>query len=211
MFSEIVGGLNHSDMIYAIYDLEISKAIPPDNAADRLPDIQYCGGWTDFEGMGISVAAICYLDTEDWSISQPQAYTEMSDFLGMIDALPNTVEVGGFDSRDFDDKLIRTLGHPLLSDFDILLMTIEAAGLKGKYWEQENPPSYKLADIAMANGYGKTLTGEQAPIEWQRGNKQLLIDYCKNNVCSAAETLKRLMRGALIDPNTGNILVYRRA
>lgn len=196
-------------MIYAIYDLEIIKAIPPDNAADRLPDIEYCEGWRDFANMGISVAAICYLDTRDWSISQPQAYTEMSDFLDAIDALPNTAEVGGFNSRAFDDKLIRTLDHPLVSDFDILLMTIEAAGLKNKkYWEQENPPSYKLADIAKANGYQKTLTGEQAPIEWQRGDKQLVIDYCKNDVLIEAETLKRLLAGTLIDPNTGSILVY---
>ena len=62
--------------------------------------------------------------------------------------------------------------------------------------------------IAEKNGYHKTLTGELAPIEWQRGNQQLVIDYCKNDVLIEAETLKRLLNGTLIDPNDGQLLQY---
>lgn len=212
-------------MIYAIYDLEIIKAIPPKNDADRLPDIEYCEGWEDYANLGISVGAICYLDTDTWKISEPVAYLfdrafniENPDPVNLKEYARYTAQTfigeisqhqyGGFNSKNFDDKLLSAvfqMPDSVRSHFDVLEMVIEAAGMTGqKYWDMGR--SYKLADIAKANGYQKTLTGEQAPIEWQRGNQQIVIDYCKNDARIEAETLKRLLQGTLIDPNTGEIL-----
>lgn len=217
-------------MIYAIYDLEIAKAIPPKNEADRIDGIDYCAGWTDYANMGISVGAVCTLDTDTWEISEPAAYLfdrafnvqnpspeslkEYARYTAqtMIADQLSVSRYGGFNSKKFDDLLlseVHQIPDSVRSHFDILEMILEAAGLKDvKYWELDPPRSYSLAKIAEANGYQKTLTGEQAPIEWQRGNHKLVTDYCKNDVVIEAETLKRLLQGTLIDPNTGNQLLY---
>jgi hypothetical protein len=133
-------------MIYGIYDLEIAKAIPPKVDADRLPGIEYCGGWTDYANMGVACWALCFLDTEDWSISEP---------------------IGGTSINRFGEPGERFLAHELIS-----------CGLSS------------------------------IPIEWQRGNKEVVIDYCKNDVRIEAMTLQRLLQGTLMDPNTGNSLLY---
>jgi hypothetical protein len=197
---------------YLIYDLEIIKAIPP--KGDRLEGVEYCGGWTDYEGMGISVGATCLLTTigaseGDWVISEPRSFTGLVDLGGHLQAhlLTPGLPIGGFNSRKFDDKLLSANGIDLTSGFDILDMVLEAAGWKGRaYWN--NGFKYNLATIATANGYEKTLSGEEAPIEWQKGNKEKVIKYCENDVRIEAETLKRLLLGTLIDPNTKQLLKH---
>jgi hypothetical protein len=89
-----------------IFDAEIIKAIPPKNPTDRLDNIQYCDGWTDYANIG----------------------------------------------------MIKT-GH-----------------------------------------------GELAPIMWQRGDEQGVVDYCENDAKIEAGVAKLLLNGELIDPNTGNLL-----
>jgi hypothetical protein len=206
-------------MIYGIYDLEIAKAIPPKADTDRLPGIEYCGGWADYANMGIACWALCFLDTEDWNISEPIGGTAINQFgepggrflaHELISCGLSSIPIGGFNSKKFDDQLLEEFGFSAnTSDFDILEMVLEAAGMAEiKYWELEPKRSYSLAQIANANGYQKTLSGEQAPIEWQRGNKEVVIDYCKNDVRIAAMTLQRLLQETLMDPNTGNLLLY---
>jgi hypothetical protein len=56
-------------MIYGVFDLEIIKAIPPKDAADRLDGIEYCNGWTDYQGMGISVGSLSFYDSDTGEIS----------------------------------------------------------------------------------------------------------------------------------------------
>jgi hypothetical protein len=216
-------------MIYAIYDLEIIKAIPPKNEADRLLDIEYCDGWTDYKKMGISVGAYCLLDTETWETSEPTAYLFDRAFNCTDTPTPESLkemarytaqelvgeisqyQYGGFNSKKFDDNLLSEvlqIPDSVRSNFDILEMVINAAGdTDVAYWDEGR--SYSLAKIAQANGYQKTLSGELAPIEWQRANHQLVIDYCKNDALIEAETLKRLLQGSLIDPNTGKTLRHR--
>lgn len=196
-------------MKFAIYDLEIQRAIPPKNADDRLPDIDYCDGWHDIDNMGIACWSLCLLDSETWDISNPISGTDPEGLMEELCLIHGTATVGGFNSRNFDDLLMQAHGHRIVSDFDILEMVLESAGIKNiAYWEMEPKRSYILASIAKGNGYEKTLTGEQAPIEWQRGNKRLVLDYCENDVRIEAETLKRLLLGELIDPNTGDKLLY---
>jgi hypothetical protein len=66
--------------------------------------------------------------------------------------------------------------------------------------------SYKLDAIAKANGMAKTGTGELAPIMWQRGQKQEVIDYCLNDVRVTTAILELGLAGELADPNTGKKL-----
>jgi hypothetical protein len=209
-------------MIFAIYDLEIAKAIPPRNSTERLPNIQYCEGWDDFDNMGIACWAYCLLNSSTWEISEPVAGTEISsfpenegerifadEFVGLNMSIPN-LWIGGFNSKKFDDKLLEKHGfREGFSHFDILEEIVDAAGLKNiEYWNLDPKRSYSLAAIAEKNGCRKTLSGELAPIEWQRGNHQLVIDYCKNDVQVEAKMLRLLLQGELIDPNDCNKLVW---
>ena len=199
---------------YLIYDLEIIKGIAPKDDADRIPGIEYCSGWTDYRNMGISVWAQCYMDlskpSEEWEI---RSGTDLQEFknsfeefsLRLISPLP----VGGFNTLKFDDKLMFANDFAIESDFDIFQMVLDAADMQDvAYWKLEPRRVYNLAAITAANDLVKTLSGEQAPIEWQRGNKQLVIDYCRNDVRIEALTLKLLLEGELIDPNTGEKLHY---
>jgi hypothetical protein len=59
---------------YAIFDLEIIKAIPPKDEADRIPGIEYCAGWKDFENMGISCISFCELVIEGTQVLGTDPY-----------------------------------------------------------------------------------------------------------------------------------------
>lgn len=207
---------------YAIFDLEIIKAIPPKDEADRIPGIKYCEGWRDFENMGISVISFCELIINDGQYSTDSYCWEWGNEPGDIyenkrDHVSFTInylrdegfKIGGFNSKKFDDQLLQANGLDFTSDFDILEWTIAAANLEGvKYWEMERKRSYSLDSITKANGAVKTGKGDLAPIWWQQGEKQRVIDYCKNDSEIEAEVLRLLMCGKLIDPNTGEMLRY---
>lgn len=199
---------------YAIFDLEIIKAIPPRDPADRIPGIEYCEGWRDFKNMEISVISFCELVLQGDRILENEAYCWEWD-LGYkakenIDLLrEDGYLIGGFNSRKFDDHLLTANGLDFTSDFDILEWTIAAANLENvKYWEMEPKRSYSLDAITKANGAVKTGKGDLAPIWWQQGEKQRVIDYCRNDSQIEAEMLRLLMAGKLIDPNTGEMLRY---
>lgn len=194
--------------MYCIYDLEIIQAIPPKDEADRIEGIQYCAGWSDFKNMGISVGAICYLSdlNGEYEVSHPIGFTDIEDLIYETD----TTEIdglhykfGGFNSKKFDDSLMKANGFNVSSDFDILEMVLQAAGMENiKYWEMEPKRSYSLDRITRANGMEKTGRGDLAPILWQQGKKREVLDYCKNDALIEAKVLKLLLNGELIDPNT---------
>lgn len=198
-------------MIFAIYDLEILKAIPPKEDSERIPGIQYCEGWGDFAGMGVSCWARCFFDSASEAIFGVQSGTAPKALIAALDKadieLGGGISLGGFNSRKFDDRLMAAQGLECRSDFDILDLVLAAAGVeKIAYWEMQPKRSYALERLAKANGYEKTLSGELAPIEWQKGREDIVLAYCQNDVLIEAETLRRLMQGTLIDPNTDQIL-----
>lgn len=196
---------------YLIYDLEIIKAIPPKDEGDRLDGIEYCGGWTDYKNMGISVGATCLLTRIGgvWQVRPPRSFVDLAELKNHLTAHQITpgCAIGGFNSRKFDDNLLAANGILIKSDFDLLDMVLEAAGWLGKaYWSKGL--KYNFASIGEANGIEKTLSGEKAPIEWQKGNSQTVIDYCINDARIEAEALKRLLLGTLLDPNTNQPLTH---
>lgn len=190
-----------------IYDLEICNAIPPKNYVDRLPDIKYCGGWGDFENMGISAISWCMLDADslqsiEGHVSEWSSLT-IREFEDRI--YHPAVKIGGFNSRKFDDRLLEAHGVKAISDFDILDLVLEAAGVHGtSYWNQGL--RYNLASIAQANGVEKIGTGENAPILYQKGKISELLLYCLHDSTIESAILKLLLQGKLIDPNTGLVL-----
>jgi hypothetical protein len=185
-----------------IYDIEIIKAIPN---GERIDGIEYCGGWRDFEGMGISVIGYQYNH-------EPINYvSSAAGFLDLLVTLDDTeYSLVGFNSRSFDDKLLAANGlEGVTTHYDLLEEVRIAAGFQSHFQSVPKGYSYKLDAIAQANGMAKTGHGALAPVLWQQGKQQDVIDYCKTDIAITSAMLDLGLAGELIDPNTGNKLLLR--
>jgi hypothetical protein len=193
-----------------VYDLEIIKAIP---SGDRIPGIEYCGGWTDYAGMGISVLSyvVLELDQNGFIGEIPEPDYVLGDSFGRIaqKTFPLTDHVVGFNSLNFDDKVTSACGRGITTTYD-LVEEIRLAASNGR--SRKRTPkgfSYKLGFIGENNGVLKTEDGAMAPILWQRGERQRVIDYCRQDVFATARLLQLGLSGRLLDPNTGQYLKLR--
>ncbi len=105
---------------YAIYDLEIKNIIP--NKSYRDSSLQYCNGWNDFEGMGISCGGVSYSDNHE-------IYTDpLLLYKRLIELQNKGVYVGGFNNFRFDDKLLSATVNNFESDFDLLRIIKDRVG-----------------------------------------------------------------------------------
>jgi hypothetical protein len=190
-----------------VYDLKIALAIPPENAADRIPELEYCNGWDDFANMGISCVAWVLLDAK--LLQTQELYCShwagnIAEAFHVISRDSNCI-IGGFNSRKFNDRLLQANDVSIDSSFDILELVLTAAEMKDvRYWEKGY--KYNLAAIAAANGMAKTGEGQNAPILYQTGMYTKLLNYCLTDAIVQAEILTKLLKGKLIDPNTGELL-----
>jgi hypothetical protein len=116
----------------------------------------------------------------------------------------------GFNSKGFDDKLLAANGlEGIETHYDLLEEIRIAAGFDAHFSSVPKGYSYKLDALAKANGSAKTGSGELAPVLWQQGKKQEVIDYCKMDVEITSKILNLGLAGELIDPNTGDKLKLR--
>jgi hypothetical protein len=189
-----------------VYDIEIIKAIPPKDDADRIEGIKYCNGWRDFAGMGI--ACIAYqINDEPVDVS-----LSAQNFKDVIAFHWQGFRAIGFNSIGFDDKLLAANHRDgfqfFKSDYDLLVEVRAAAGYQS-YKDVPQGHTYKLDAIAQANGMAKTGTGELAPIMWQCGQWKEVIEYAKNDVVVTRKLLDLGLAGELVDPNTGEKLKLR--
>jgi hypothetical protein len=170
-----------------LFDLEILKAIP-EKGKQRDWRFQYCKHWGDHEGMGISVLAAAKPDLSFHRVFVPDfcpydGKREILDREPMHHSLlPQFFQscdmVIGYNSRFFDYKVLAAQGiHiPVYKHLDILFE------IKKKL-RQAAPKGYKMEALSQrCGGPGKTEDGAQAPILWQMGEKQRVIDYCCNDL-----------------------------
>lgn len=108
---------------YILYDIEIIKAIPDKSP---IPVIKYCGGWNDHGNMGVSVIGFCevltgdddpfaVLDTRDplssFAVSKPDYLIGDEFGLAAFAKLASDADgVIGFNSRNFDDRVMLAMG-----------------------------------------------------------------------------------------------------
>ena len=188
-----------------IYDCEIVKLIPDRNEAN-LSNYEYCDGWHDHSGMGISVIGYCEgLEDEPISLRCDSGSGRLSDF----EAIAKSSTVVGFNSRNFDDPLCKANGINIKTDYDLLEEVRIAAGFGVHYKSVPREYRYNLNTIARANGMAKSGHGELAPMLWQDGNFQEVIDYCLHDVRITRDLLRLGLDGQLEDPNTGKMLKLR--
>ncbi len=178
------------------FDLEIIKLVKPD---PRYPLIAVCGGWHDFDNMGIS--CVGYAVENDPPIAEGWLG---GDFVEM--ALSGDYQLIGFNSHNFDDHLLAANGVKRES-LDLLAMVRMAAYGSTAGQDQPKGYSYKLNALAEANlDFKKTGHGALAPLLWQLGRQQQVCDYCANDVKILQALWFKFDGEGLIDPNDGRLL-----
>lgn len=177
-----------------IYDIEIKKAIPSKNTP--IPEgLDCCGGWTDYEGMGISVACVY-----DYSSDRYRVFTDSNkdEFLCLLDGSDILV---GFNNIRFDNKIITACWGKSLEEvrcYDVLREIWAGAGL-GPDFNRETHLGYGLDDVCLVNfGLKKSGNGATAPVDWQQGRYGNVVDYCLNDVRLTKHLLDKIMSDGYI-------------
>lgn len=178
-----------------IYDCEIARGIPPKKEPPEF-GIEYCGGWRDFKGMGLSLISAFDLSTRTPSVYLPDNLREFQRLLDEADI------VVGFNNHTFDDQLITHHGFVLehRKSYDLLAEIWLAAGLSTTFAPHSHG-GYGLNAMCLANlGRGKIGDGAGAPILWQRRELGRLVNYGLSDITLTAELLDCAMRGPLKHP-----------
>ena len=180
-----------------VYDCEIVGAVPG-KGQERIDGVWYCDGWDDFQGMGIS--CICAYDMQGQR-SRVFLADNLQEFSRLISA---GRMVAGFNNHKFDDQLIRAHGIKVGGSYDIATEVKAASG-------NPNWRGLSLDALARANGIcGKSGSGADAPILWQRGKIGAVIDYCLQDVNVTVNIIRKIMTaGCLVDPRDGRVVKMR--
>jgi hypothetical protein len=189
-------------MNYLFYDCEIIRLIGRNRS---YPNLKYCQGWNDFKNMGIAIIGFMLEETWGYDLNEENKipWSELSNFRA---ALATGAKLVGFNSRRFDDYLLQANGFKVSTDYDLLeLIRLSAYGSKD-WRSQPKGFSYSLESLALANGWKKSGRGDLAPILWQSGYRQEVIDYNRRDVEITSALWKLAVKGSLVDPNTGNFL-----
>jgi DEAD/DEAH box helicase domain-containing protein len=190
---------------FLIYDCETIKVINPKK---KEKSFQYCNGWNDYDSMGISVLAFWYKN-EIYCEANLENHIPWKGSQKFIQAINENPKIVGFNSKRFDDLLLRANGINIVTNID-LLDEIRLAAYGSKKWDKQPKGfSYSLQNIALANNLEKTGHGENAPVLWQQGKHSQVIEYCKNDVEVTKQIFLKFQSGCLVDPNSKKLLVSR--
>jgi len=179
-----------------LYDLEIKKAIR-DPKKDPWNGIQYCKGWGDHAGMGISVLVAYNYKLGLLGVFMDDNQDEFKEWIEKADA------VIGYNSDRFDNPVLKAnwkIEVPKYKSYDVLKY-IKTSCVEGS-------GDLKLDSVAKANNYiSKSGDGALAPIMYQRGRLGRLINYCTMDV----RILKLLVdgiekTGTIINPKTNKVV-----
>jgi len=209
------------------FDTEIVNLIP---SGKPEPSYRYCKGWTDYEGMGISVIG-CYASwLEDidkykyfildnnywenvWTEKLPELPYEDIAHLGYLEVsgqanlfrklLYKADNIIGFNSINFDDRLLKANSINVDTTIDLLQEVRKAA----KNHKVDGRGSYKLGLLAEHNlPYTKSGSGELAPVLWQEGKYNEVVSYCLNDVRLLKDLYYMYLDNKLINPNNNKLL-----
>lgn len=184
-----------------LFDCEIEKLIPNKNE-DPIDGIEYCNGWTDYFGMGISIIS-CF----DYKTNLPRLFSK-DNFEQFIMLLASADSIVGFNSERFDMNLLAAHGVivPAEKHYDLYLEIKAAAGANhfAKGYNMENTCQVNL-------GYGKTSDPVMIPREWQRGNFGRCFDYALRDIMMLKGLMDMVLAGTpLLDPGQPSKRIFVR-
>lgn len=189
-----------------VYDIEIERAIAGEGEL-RQEGVEYCEGWKDYEGMGISVVG-CYDYVEDrYRVFCKDNLEEFGGLLGVRELYV------GFNSVAFDNKVLRLHLKDEVPEgrcYDLLREMWAAHGL-GPEFRSPSHKGFSLDATAGANfGRGKTGSGAAAPVQWQRGEVGSVIDYCLTDVWLTKRLFDKVREeGGLLSPRDKRFVYLR--
>ena len=187
-----------------VYDIEIVKAIP-DKRQPKIQGIEYCEGWGDLKGMGVSV--IC---AYDYAEDRTRVFCKDNFDEFFILAKSSTVLVG-FNNTAFDNGVLDHIAEMppgLTRYYDILRELWVASGLSPNFGGGSHT-GFGLDDTSCANGLVPHWSGHRslAAIQWQRGEVGTVIDYCLNDVLLTKQLLDKInLQASLTSPKDGSEL-----
>lgn len=178
-----------------LYDLEIIAAVPQMGEL-RDPTISYCGGWEDYEGMGISVITAYDFVEESYRI---YLQDNMNEFRTTVNSRNIII---GYNNRRFDDNVLRanSIDIPDAKSYD-LWRAITNTQVDG------HKKGFNLDAMLVANGLeGKTGLGADAPKQAQTGQWGKLINYCLDDTRKTLYILRLACNGNLRSPKNGEYM-----
>ncbi len=175
-----------------IYDIEIVKGIP-DKKNRAQEGIDYCKGWDDHAGMGISVVGAYDLVTDRYRVFLKD---NLDDFALLLRDRDTYVSFNGI---GFDNKVLAHHMSPALLPeekcYDILRELWVGDGLAPEF-KYPTHIGYSLGDVGYVNfGLSKNGDGALAPIDWQEGRYGTVIDYCLNDIKLTKRCFERIRQG----------------
>ena len=184
-----------------IYDTEIINAVLP-KGHEPDPDVKYCGGWDDYQGMEISVIVAYMIPENRYRVFFQDNWDKLNDIL-----MHENRFVLGFNNKTFDDNLLRHWGLQINEEFsfDILRSIWNAAGLPFDRYDAKLHSGFNLDQLSKTNfALRKTGSGYDAPKDWQNGRYGSVVDYCINDVFLTVKLFEKIQsQGWIIDPRTG--------
>lgn len=190
-----------------VYDIEIEKAVP-DRRDQIIPRIEYCQGWTDFQGMGIAVVTAYEYEHDRYRVF-------FADNLREFDKLQKSARMlVGFNSSRFDDLVLACNGVVIdpAKELDLLVEIWKGAGIAVPREREDFIPKlhggYSLDKVAYINtGHHKTGSGAAAPVLWQQGKRGQVVDYGLSDCWLTKLVMDRVLEhGSLKDPKTGKAI-----
>lgn len=200
--------LKRAAMNALIYDVQIACCVPnsvaragtPDD--EHLPDLEYCEGWHDFQGMGISCIAAYDYATDLYHLFLDDNFEA---FQALVRSRKHIV---GFNSSAFDDPLCAAQGLFVTTNYDLLNEVRAASAQPAHYVYGETRPDGALFALAIENlGFEKASIGRSAPELWQRGMRGAVLNYALRDVQITKALFDR--RAALRDPTNSELLTLR--
>ncbi len=171
-----------------VFDSEIIKAIP-NKKEEPIEGIEYCEGWKDFEGMGISVIGVYdYIDNR-YRVFMQDNFNELQELIEQRDVMV------GFNQLGFDNNLLEANGIRISHKmhYDLLAEIWKADGLEPEF-RYPTHMGYGLDAVCETNfGIKKTGDGAKAPILWQQGQIAQVTDYCLNDVRMTKKLLDHIL------------------
>lgn len=185
-----------------IIDVEIKKAILGRNETP-IEGIEYCGGWRDFAGMGIS--CVC---TYDINTGLSRVFLE-EDLNALAEYLHGKT-TAGFNTRRFDLPLLAANDFDVNmcgEHYDMLEEIWIALGLNPDKFYPKTHGGWGLDAVCQATlGIAKTGHGALAPVWWQQGKRGKVIDYCLNDCNIEGRLLQWIIDGNPVRNASGSVV-----